>query len=659
MRKHKNVMMVLALLTMTSILLAACQPQTVIQTVEVTKEVEVPVVQTQVVVETQVQQVEAGAYTEPHPLLSDLRVRQGIAYCTNRDELIASVYPFIEDKSVLNMNTFIPRNSWANYDGDELVKYPFDPAKGAALFEEAGWTLAEGAPFRANANGDGMSLKFTTTNAAFRVTWAAVFESNMADCGLQVVRLHAPASWWFGDTTGLARRDYELGAFAWVGQSDPGGQTLYACDQIPFPENGWVGQNAMGWCNQVASDNIKLANNTLDRAERIEAYKKVQVEFSKDMVSLPLFNRAEVAAANPNLANFSPNTTEYYTWNADTWELPGADTVVLAFSQEPASMYTLVESAAVQRSIMALIYGGGGATLGYTSLDYDFQPALFELSTLESGLASNNDVEVKEGDPVLDALANTTDPDTGELLTLKPGLKVKNAAGEEVEYTGGTVTMKQLVVTYKLTADNITWSDGEPLKKADFELAYKNDCDKTSGATTFITCESIQSVDFTSDTEYTVTYKPGYQAPLYFLAPIGWYPSHQVLTDGRTLGDVPAADWATLPEIAECPLGVGPYVLSCDGGWEKGVKLTLTANPNYYKGADTLKVQTIVVTIVQDTNQAVAQLLTGEADAVGSETLGAGQEVQVVIDAQAEGKAQVVVEPSATWEHIDMQLFLP
>ncbi len=48
----------------------------------------------------------------------------------------------------------------------------------------------------------------------------------MADCGIQILRLHAPASWWFGDTTGLARRDFELGAYAWVGQVDPGGQTL-------------------------------------------------------------------------------------------------------------------------------------------------------------------------------------------------------------------------------------------------------------------------------------------------------------------------------------------------------------------------------------------------------------------------------------------------
>ena len=99
-------------------------------------------------------------------------------------------------------------------------------------------------------------MKFTTTTAAFRQTWAAVAEQNLLGCGIQMIRQHVPASWWFGDTTGLARRDFELGAYAWVGESDPKGRTLYACDQIPLPSNNWEGQNYMGWCNKTASDAI-------------------------------------------------------------------------------------------------------------------------------------------------------------------------------------------------------------------------------------------------------------------------------------------------------------------------------------------------------------------------------------------------------------------
>ena len=642
-----------------SLILTACQGQQVqVPVTVVVKETQVVeqtsiVKETQVVNQTQVVEVTtapAGAFTKPHPFLGDLKVRQAIAYCTDRRALIKSVYPFLsdDDQTKLLMDTNIPAVSWAAYDGPEVQKYPFDAEKGKALLADAGYTDPDGDGVLNNAAGDALSLHFTTTSAAFRQTWGAVFVSNMKDCGIQIVPLYAPASWWFGSTTGLRRRDFELGAFAWVGESDPKGQTLYACNQIPFPDNGWAGQNAMGWCNQTASDAINAANNTFIKDERIKQYKIFQIEFAKDMISLPLFQRAEGSAASSHLKGFDPSPTEYYAWNADTWELDnGGDTLVLAFSQEPASMYTLIENSAVQRVAGELVYGNST-----TQVDYDFQPAQAQLSTIESGLAKINEVEVKEGDPVVDSSGTPTDAD-GNLLTLKAGLKVKDSTGAEVEYASGTVKMNQLVVTYKFDP-KLMWSDGTPVSQPDFELAYKNDCDPTSGAVDYSICQSIQKVDF-SGTEYTVTYKAGYSAALYFLPPIGYYPSAQKLSDGRTLADVPTAEWSALKEVAETPMGAGPYILK---SWEKGVRMDFEANPNYYKGEP--KIKNITILFIQDTQQAVAQLLTGDVDVVGSETLGAGAEVQTVLDAQKAGKPiQVLIEASPTWEHIDFNLFVP
>jgi len=158
-------------------------------------------------------------------------------------------------------------------------------------------------------------------------------------------------------------------------------------------------------------------------------------------------------------------------------------------------------------------------------------------------------------------------------------------------------------------------------------------------------------VTFGPDVEATVTYLPGYQDPTYFLSPIGLYPSHQVLSDGRNLADVPAAEWATLPEIAEKPLSFGPYVIT---DWVKGERIEMEVNP-YYEPAP--KIQKIIVVIVQDTNQAVAQLLAGDLDYLERATLGGGPEVETVIAAAAEGKVNVEVIPSPTWEHIDMNLY--
>ena len=631
------------------LVLAACggqapaAPEVIRETVVVVQTAE-PIRETVVVEQTVVAEPEAPAAAEafstPHPILSDVRVRQAIAYCTNRPELIASVYPFLDEaeQQELLMDTNLPQGHWA-LATEGITTYPFDPERGAALLDEAGWTLDNGALVRTNENGDPLSLGFTTTNAQFRQTWGAVFIQQMAACGIEIIPTYAPGSWFFGSNSGLQRRDFELGAYAWVGETDPGGQTLYACNQIPLPSNNWEGQNYMGWCNETASRAILAANNTLDREERIRQYAIFQREFTKDMVSLPLFNRSEASAASNRVVNFRVDPTEYYTANIEEWELTDGDTVVIGFTQEPATMWGLIESSAVQVTAGYLL-----SAVASTQYSYDYQPkALTQLPTVENGGATNEDVEVNEGDIVWSA--------DGEAVELAPGVTIINAAGETVEYEGGPVTMKQLSVTFEYV-DGITWEDGEPLKAADFELSYKIDCDPESGAVSLTLCESIADVEFHNDTSYTITYHPGAQWPEYFVYTLGAYPSHQVLSDGRVLADVPASEWESLPEITDDPLSNGPYVLE---SWEKGQSMTFRANPNYYGGEPPIK--TVIIKFIADTNQAVAQLLTGEVDVVGKETLGAGAEVQTVLDAAAAGDIQAYLSASPTWEHIDFNLF--
>lgn len=640
----KRLTIISSVLTIVGLLLAACQPQSVnVPVTVVVRETVAPEVQTQVVRETQIVQVEQGAFTRPHPILSDVRVRQALSYCTNKLDLIKSVYPLLteDEQQKLVLNSFLPDWHWA-YGGNVTV-YDFDPEKGKALLDEAGWTLAEGADWRTNAAGEELALKFTTTTATFRQTWAAVWEEQMRQCGVRIIRLHVPSTWLFGDTTGLARRDFELAAYAYTGQPDPGGQTLYACDQIPLPENNWVGQNGMGWCNERASNAIKLANNSLLREERIPAYQAVQEEYTKDVPTIPLFNRTDTYAINAQLEGFAPAPgQQFVSYNPHEWAIPGKDTIVYGFTQEPASLFTLVESGESAVTAAGFVYG-----FAWTSLNYEFAPVtLKELPTLENGLATNNDVEVKEGDKVADA--------NGNIVDLAPGVMIRNAAGEVVEYTGGTVTMKQLSARFEFR-DDLTWSDGTPVSQADYELKWKIDCDRESGATSFITCDQTANVEFLPN-GYIQTTLPGIQNPLYFLnldtsTFPDIYPAHRVLSDGRKLADVPASEWTTLPEIAENPIGVGPYLIK---EWVKGERLVLEANPYFYGGAP--RTQTIVISFITPEN-AEAQLIGGQVDILDDTTLvGVTETMKQAAD---EGQITIIIDPSATWEHIDFNLFLP
>jgi ABC-type transport system substrate-binding protein len=598
---------------------------------------------------------QAGSLKTPHPILSDVRVRQAIAYCTDRQELIEAIYPFLgeEQRQGMMMHTFIPRGHWA-YTDEGITTYPFDPEQGIQLLEEAGWmeNEFEDEP-RINENGDVLALKFTTTDAQFRVTYATVLQQQlMENCGIQLIRTHAPASWWFGDKTGSTVRDFELGAYAWIGQADPGGMTMYACNQIPLPENGWNGQNYMGWCNETASKAIIAANTTLEREQRKEHYAVVQQEFTRDMVSLPLFNRFEAAAASNNVLNFKPDASESsYVTNIHEWELQdGGDTVIIGMSQEPSTFFALVDDLGVTQMVYDLV-----STRAATAMGYDYQPvALTELPTIESGGAVLEQVDVTEGDMVYN-----TD---GEAVELAPGMEVINAEGDLVTYEGDTISMNQITVNFDLI-EGLTWEDGEPVKAADIELARKINCDPESGAVSLYVCEATQDFEVTSDTTFTTTYLPGALLPEYMVYTpgtfagtaftVGAYPSHRTLSDGRTLAEVPASEWSELPEVAQQPLSYGPYRLV---EWEKGQRMIFEANPHYVLGEP--KIKNLIIQFFSDTNTAVAQLLTGDVDVVGTETLGAGAELEAVINAGNEGDIQTFPIASATWEVMDMNLFV-
>lgn len=633
------------LLVLLASLLAACAgpfgTQTVVEKVIITP---TPVVVIEQVVASPDEPGggETDSYRTPHPVLSDLQVRQAIAHCTDRRELIEAVYPYInpEEQTNLLMDTFLPAGHWAHTNAG-ITRYEFNPERGRQLLDLAGWISHGEGEVRTNEAGDVLALKFLTTDSQFRQIWAAVLEQQLLEnCGIQIIRTHAPGAYVFGETTGLSRRDFDLAGFAWVGETDPKGTTLYTCDQIPLPSNNWEGQNYMGWCNEEASRAILAANNTLDREKRIEQFAIVQREFTKDIVSLPLFNRLEVAAARTNLSNFKPDPTEYYTANVYEWQLGhGEDTVVIGMSQEPQTLFALVDSFASVRVIQFLT-----SFVPATSFSYDYQPvALTRLPTVENGGATLEEVAVEAGDMVWST--------KGEAVELAPGVEIIDAGGETITYEGGEVRMPQLSVTFEYTT-GLKWEDGVPVKQADFELGLKIACDRDSGAVSYRLCESRQRVDFVNDRTHTVVYLPGSLWPEYAVYTIAAYPSHQILSDGRRLADVPAQEWSTLPEIAERPLSSGPYRIVA---WEKGQRIVLAANPNFYRG--TPRIPNVVISFISDANQAVAQLLNGTIDVLGNQELEGGAVVETVLQAASRGELQAQTIASPTWEHLDMNLY--
>jgi len=193
--------------------------------------------------------VEPGIENHGLPFFADVRVRQAVAYGTDRqhmaDELLYG--------EVKPLSGFLPDDHWAwNPELEDI--YPFDPEKARALLAEAGWedidgdgileatsdlegeyscdrgswTIPEGTKFEVAAH--------TTTGAAFRPALMAIFVADMADIGIRADLDMMPASDWFADDGPLSTRKFQIGNYASVIAPYPdqlplyGGMNVYKYD---------------------------------------------------------------------------------------------------------------------------------------------------------------------------------------------------------------------------------------------------------------------------------------------------------------------------------------------------------------------------------------------------------------------------------------------
>jgi|GEM_PF-685027 len=194
--------------------------------------------------------VEQGTEQNGAPLFADARVRQAVAYGTNRQQMTEEIL-FGE---VSPLNSFLPSDHWA-FDPSLEGIYAYDPDKAKALLEEVGWADADGdgvleaqkdIPVEYSCGrGSGTIAKGTPFEfslwipvvPSMRGQLATVFQSNMIDLGIKVNLNQVPsASALFADGGPLFARTYQVAEYAFVTGPDPSGN-----------ETSYNGMNVWTW----------------------------------------------------------------------------------------------------------------------------------------------------------------------------------------------------------------------------------------------------------------------------------------------------------------------------------------------------------------------------------------------------------------------------
>lgn len=251
----------------------------------------------------------------------DVRVRQGIAQCVNRQALAD-----LGEGRVLH--SFVPPEH-PFYAGDVLTVWDYDPAIGQQLLASAGWYDEDGDGVREAhgipglADGTPLDISLSTTDDPLRIEIARRIQADLAACGIRVAVETLPSSVLLAPGPGgvLLGRRFDLAQFAWRAQADP------LCDlflSAQVPDAGrWDRPNVAGFLDDEYDAACLAALETLpDSPEYAAGQVEAQRIFSQRLPVLPLFQRPKVVLARTSAVGLSPDPGQASElWNLEQLDL--------------------------------------------------------------------------------------------------------------------------------------------------------------------------------------------------------------------------------------------------------------------------------------------------------------------------------------------------
>ncbi len=265
-------------------------------------------------------------YAKDRPdILSDLRTRQAIAYCTDRQKVVDTVLFGLTTVP----NTYLPTDHPLYNDAAQA--YAFDPTTGRSLLEEAGWRDSDNnpaTPLQAfTVKGVPVStplvLNYYTTTATQRRQVVDILTQSLAQCGIGLnvqyfsqndLYSSGPAGLLFGRRFDLI--EYAMGVNGIEPPCD-----WFTTAQIPNAKNQWIGTNVTGYSNPAYDAACATARASLpDDASYKEAYRQTQLLFASDLPAIPLYYRLRVAASRPDLCHFDLDPSASPLWNIEAFD---------------------------------------------------------------------------------------------------------------------------------------------------------------------------------------------------------------------------------------------------------------------------------------------------------------------------------------------------
>ncbi len=253
----------------------------------------------------------------PHPLFSDLRVRQAFSLAIDRESIARLFGP--AGRTTSNMLVSPEMYNSPN------TSYEFDLKKAADLLDEAGWIDSNGDGVR-DREGVRMSVTFQTPVDVQRQQAQQIVKKALESIGVEVKLKIIDSSVFFSnDPTNTGTRShfyadmeqYTTGNLV----PDPAAyMKIWTCAEVSQQANKWAGRNYERWCSPAYDALYAQAAREMDPERRKQLFIQMNDMLIEDIVMIPIGHRAEVFGASTTLQGINLTPWDADTWNIQDWK---------------------------------------------------------------------------------------------------------------------------------------------------------------------------------------------------------------------------------------------------------------------------------------------------------------------------------------------------
>jgi peptide/nickel transport system substrate-binding protein len=247
-----------------------------------------------VVDDTSGTQIQYLAFNTRDPILTDVRVRQAIAYSIDRNLIIRT----LERGHAQIASSLLPVTHWA-WTGD-VARYDYDPARAEQLLDEAGY------PRGANGIRFHLTMK-TSTDERVRLL-AAVLQQQLAQVGIALDLRSNEFATFYAD---VVRGAFQMYSLYWIGGNEQPDIFSYVFSTARFPPHG---ANRGRYSNPQLDALLDDASKSPDMNRRRADYVQAQQILARDLPAINLWYLDTIVVYNKRLTHVIPSPSGRYTF---------------------------------------------------------------------------------------------------------------------------------------------------------------------------------------------------------------------------------------------------------------------------------------------------------------------------------------------------------